>query len=51
MIDYKEMYLKLFRALTVSIDILKDAQRECEEIYISNQDDEILETPQTQELS
>lgn len=33
--DYKEMYLKLFRATEKAIDLLIDAQRECEELYLS----------------
>ena len=35
MADYKEMYFKLFRATTRAIDILVEAQRDCEELYIS----------------
>lgn len=33
--DYKEMYLKLFRASEQVISTLIQAQRECEEQYIS----------------
>ena len=33
--DYKEMYLKLFRASEQAINTLIQAQRECEELYIS----------------
>ena len=33
--DYKEMYLKLFRATEKAIDLLISAQQECEELYIS----------------
>lgn len=33
--DYKEMYIKLFQASERAINILTDAQRECEELYIS----------------
>ena len=33
--DYKEMYFKLFRATEKAMEILIDAQRECEEMYIS----------------
>ena len=32
--DYKEMYLKLFRATEDAIQILITAQQECEELYI-----------------
>ena len=35
MTDYKEMYLKLFRASEQGINTLIQAQRECEELYIS----------------
>ena len=35
MTDYKEMYLKLFRATEDAMDTLVAAQRECEEMYIS----------------
>ncbi|WP_369283073.1 hypothetical protein [Oscillibacter sp. GMB15532] len=33
--DYKEMYLKLFRASEQAINTLIQAQQECEELYIS----------------
>ena len=33
--DYKEMYLKLFRATEEAISCLIAAQRECEEMYIN----------------
>ena len=33
--DYKEMYFKLFRASEQAINTLIEAQRECEELYIS----------------
>ena len=33
--DYKEMYLTLFRATERAISTLIEAQRECEELYIS----------------
>ena len=33
--NYKEMYLKLFRASEQAINTLITAQRECEEMYIS----------------
>ena len=35
MSDYKEMYLKMVRASERAINILIEAQRECEELYIS----------------
>lgn len=33
--DYKEMYLKMVRASERAINILIEAQRECEEMYLS----------------
>ena len=39
--NYKEMYLDLFRATEKAINILIEAQRECEEKYIS--EDNIVE--------
>ncbi len=32
--DYKELYLKQFRANEKAIQILIDAQRECEDIFM-----------------
>lgn len=34
--DYKTMYYKLFNAVTDSIEILKQAQLEAEELYITS---------------
>ena len=33
--DYKEMYLKMVRASERAINTLIEAQRECEEMYLS----------------
>lgn len=33
--NYKEMYLKLFRASEEAMNVLIAAQRECEELYVS----------------
>ena len=38
--DYKEMYLKLFNKVTDAIEILKEAQKETEEIYIKSLEEE-----------
>lgn len=38
--DYKEMYLKLFRASEEAVNLLIAAQRECEEIYVSEENEE-----------
>ena len=43
--DYKEMYFKLFRATEKAIEILIDAQRECEEMHISAPTPEIVVFP------
>ena len=34
--DYKEMYLDLFRAMTKAIDILQEAQQDAEEEFVSS---------------
>lgn len=36
--DYQEMYVKLFRATEKAMNVLIEAQRECEERYISAPD-------------
>ena len=41
MLDYKEMYLKLFRATENAVSCLLAAQRECEEMYICGADPEM----------
>ena len=38
-VNYKEMYLELMRATEKAINILIQAQRDCEEIYISESED------------
>ncbi len=40
MADYKEMYLSLMRETEKAIDILIDAQRRCEDMYIGTTDRE-----------
>lgn len=40
MADWKEMYLKMFRASEEAIRILEAAQRECEEMYMRDGDPE-----------
>ena len=39
-VDYKEMYLKMVRATEKAMDILIQAQRECEEMYAELTEDE-----------
>ena len=42
--SYKELYFKLFDSTTKAIEILQQAQRETEEIYIANgKDGETME--------
>ena len=50
--DYQKLYQKLFRATGHAINILIDAQRECEELYISSPETKIkiLETQKSTEL-
>lgn len=38
MADYKKMYYTLFNVLTDTIEQLKKAQEECEEIYMETDD-------------
>ena len=38
--DYKEMYLKMVRATEKAMNILIQAQQECEEMYIAGPDKE-----------
>ena len=47
--DYQEMYLKLFRATEKAINTLIEAQRECEEMYLSAEDTEITMLPAANE--
>ena len=43
--DYKEMYLHLFRETERALNILIDAQRQCEEMYINAPEPEITLLP------
>ena len=47
--DYKEMYLKLFRASEKSVNIQVEAQRRCEETYISSPEHELRVLPKEDE--
>ena len=38
--DYKKMYFTLFNELTDAIEKLKEAQKRCEELYISCEHEE-----------
>ena len=40
MTDYKEMYFKLLNATEDAMRILIKAQQECEELYLSSEDEE-----------
>ena len=47
MANYREMYYKLFRATEKAINTLISAQQECEELYLSSTDGEIIKlTPE-----
>ncbi len=39
--DYKKMYLTMFKASEDAVNLLLQAQRECEELYISSPEAEI----------
>ena len=43
--DYKEMYLKLFRATESAATTWIEAQRKCEEMYLSAENTEITMLP------
>lgn len=43
--DYKQMYLTLFRATEQAINTLIEAQRACEELYISEPETELRVIP------
>lgn len=45
--DYKEMYFKMFRAAEQAINLLIEAQQECEEMYISDDEPELIILPET----
>lgn len=43
--NYKDLYLKMFRASEQAIHLLIAAQQECEELYISSTEEEF--SPET----
>ena len=43
--DYREMYLKMMRASEQALRILIEAQQECEELYLSAEDEPIRILP------
>jgi len=45
MADYKELYLKMFRASEEAINLLIAAQQACEELYISQPEVELKLLP------
>ena len=51
MVDYKELYLKMFRATEQVVNILIATQRECEELYLSSPGPELTLTPLSTENS
>ena len=42
MVDYKELYLKMMQSTETAIQLLIQAQQECEELYISSSDAHIF---------
>ena len=46
--DYKEMYQRMVRASEAAINILIEAQRECEELYINSPEPQISVLPCTE---
>ncbi len=50
-VDYKEMYFKLFRATADAIEVLEAAQQECEELYISAEEPTLTLFPGGDDLS
>ena len=46
--NYQEMYLKLFRAAELAINILIEAQQECELLYISSPEANLTQLPLTE---
>ena len=47
--DYKEMYLRLFRASEEAMNIIIKAQRECEEMYMNGVESQASPTENSQE--
>ena len=48
MANYKEMYLKMMRASEEALRILIQAQQECEEMYLSAPEPEIIIIPKAE---
>ena len=48
--DYKEMYLKLFRASEEAANILIAAQQGCEELYLSLPEPELKVIPLPEQM-
>ena len=46
MVDYKELYHKMFNAAEDAINLLADAQRRCEELYLSSTEPDSSEADQ-----
>ena len=40
MVDYKQLYLELFRGVERAIRELETTQQRCEELYLSSEEDE-----------
>lgn len=48
--DYKELYYQLFRATEEAINGLIKAQRECEELYMSATDENVVELEESRDI-
>ena len=48
--DYKEMYLKMVRETEKAVQILIQAQRDCEELYIQDEGPTLVMFPEKNEI-
>lgn len=51
MVDYKQLYLELFRGVERAIRALETTQQRCEELYLSSEEDEELPDPSTSPIA
>ena len=49
MIDFKKMYFRLFNYVTDAIEMLQEAQRDCEAAYVESEPDIRLHSPRLHE--
>lgn len=50
MADYKELYLKMVRETEKAIQILIEAQRDCEELYLQDEGPVLRVLPKRKEI-